>query len=326
MRILILGGTVFVGRAIARRAVEAGHDVTCAARGASGEPVEGADFVRADRDEPDGLAALEGDFDALIDIARRPSHVRNALALLAGRVGHATYVSTCSVYADTATPGQDRSAPVIEPGPPDLDDPTATDDAYGQCKLHCEQLYLDAFGAERVFLPRPGLIIGPEDPIGRFAYWIRRIERGGELLVPGSPDDLVQHIDVRDLATWVVSAAEGGLVGAYDAVAPSLTRQEFTESIFDGRTTPTYVPQDFLFANDVGWWHGPRSIPMWVPLPEYGGMFSRDASPSYAVGLPVRPLADSARDTAAWFTDAVPVTGLTDDEERDVLAAWHARA
>ena len=104
-----------------------------------------------------------------------------------------------------------------------------------------------------------------------------------------------------------------------------MTRQEFIESIFDHRTTPTYVPQDFLFANDVGWWHGPRSIPMWVPLPEYAGMLSRDASPSLAVGLLTRPLADSARDTAAWLTDAAPVTGLTDDEERDVLVAWHAQ-
>ena len=326
MRILVLGGTVFLGRAIARAAIAAGHDVTCAARGSSGDPVDGVRFVRVDRDDPDGLADVDGEYDAVIDVARRPSHVRHAAAALAGRVGHVTFVSTGSVYSDTATPGQRAdSAPLLEPAPPDFDDPTADAEAYGRCKVRCEQIVRDAFGADNVFVCRAGLIVGPEDPSGRFAYWVSRSGRGGELLVPGTPDESVQVIDVRDLAAWIVDAAERRLVGTYDGIGPVITRREFVNAIFDAGTIPTYVSQDFLVGHEVEPWSGPRSVPVWLTLPEYAGFLSRDPTPSLEAGLRTRRLAETARDTAAWLFGDGTTVGLSDQEERELLEAWHQR-
>ncbi len=327
MRILVLGGTVFLGRAVARQAVAAGHDVTCAARGSSGEPVDGVQFVRVDRDEPDGLDGLDGEFDAMVDVARRPSHVRHAVGALAGRVGHVTFVSTGSVYSDTSTPGQRvETAPIMDPAPPDFDDPGPDPDAYGRCKMTCEQLVADAFGEANVFTCRPGLIVGPEDPSGRFDYWVRRAARGGEILVPGTPDDLVQLIDVRDVADWIIAAAADGLTGTYDALAPPITRQAFMDALVDDSSKITYVPQEFLLEHEVAPWSGPRSLPLWLPLPEYAGFMSRDVTPSLEAGLQPRPLADTARDTAASLSDDAPTIGLTEAEEAEILDAWRTRS
>ncbi|MFC6018806.1 NAD-dependent epimerase/dehydratase family protein [Plantactinospora solaniradicis] len=333
MRILILGGTVFLGRAVAQQALAAGHDVTCAARGSSGNPVDGARFVRVDRDDPAGLDALAGGFDAVVDVARRPDHVRHALASLADRVGHFTFVSTCSVYADNATVGQRvDTAPVLPPAPPDAEDPEKDGEAYGACKVSGERLVTAAVGADRAFICRAGLIVGPEDPSGRFTYWVRRAARSGEVLAPGTPDDSVQLIDVRDLAAWIVEAGERGLAGTYDGMAPTITRQEFLSAVLGEDAPLTYVPQEFLAEQEVVPWAGPRSLPLWLPLPEYAGFMSRDVTPSLAAGLRPRDLAATARDTAAWLaavdTGSAPggrSTGLTAAEEGELLAAWHAR-
>jgi len=327
MRILVLGGTVFLGRAVARQALAAGHDVTCAARGSSGEPIDGVRFVKVDRDDPDGLSGIDGEYDAMVDVARRPSHVRPAVGALAGRVGHVTFVSTGSVYSDISTPGQRfETAPIMEPAPPDFDDPAQDPDAYGRCKVTCEQLVTDAFGEDHVFLCRPGLIVGPEDPTGRFDYWVRRAARGGEILVSGTPDDLVQLVDVRDVAGWIIAAAEARLTGTYDAVSPPITRQEFMDALVEDGSTTTYVPQQFLLEHEIEPWSGPRSLPLWLPLPEYAGFMSRDVTPSLEVGLQPRPLADTARDTAAALRDDTPRIGLTEAEETEILDAWHARS
>ncbi len=209
MRLLVLGGTAFLGRAVARHAHAAGHRVTCAARGESGSPPDGVAFVAIDRDRPDALAALDAaTFDAVVDVTSRPSYARGAVAALGGRVGHWVYVSTGSVYADAATPGQRvDSAPVKAAAPVQVDDPAADEHrAYGPCKVACEEAVLDAVGPDRAFVCRPGLIVGPEDDSGRFTYWVERIGRGGQVLAPGTPDDLVQWVDVRDLAAWLVDA------------------------------------------------------------------------------------------------------------------------
>ncbi|WP_460914087.1 NAD-dependent epimerase/dehydratase family protein [Plantactinospora veratri] len=247
MRTLVLGGTVFLGRAVARQALAAGHDVTCAARGSSGDPVDGVRFVRVDRADPAGLAALTGEFDAVVDVARHPAHVRHAVAALAGRVGHFTFVSTGSVYADTATVGQRvDTAPLLAPAPRDAEDPELSAEAYGACKVSCEQLVTEAFGAERVFVCRAGLIVGPEDPSGRFEYWVRRAARGGEVLAPGSPDDAVQLVDVRDLAAWIVAAAERGLTGTYDGTGAPTTRAALLAGVLPDGAALSWVPQEFL--------------------------------------------------------------------------------
>jgi nucleoside-diphosphate-sugar epimerase len=324
MRLLILGGTQFLGRAIAAHALTAGHDVTCAARGIAGEVPAGARFFRVDRDEPEGLAPLAGEpFDAVVDVSRHPGQVRRAIAALKERIAHWTFVSTVSVYADNRTPGQRAdTAPLRPPTGPEID--RSTEEIYGAAKVACEQ----AVG-EDAFICRAGLIAGPEDPTGRFTYWPARLDRGGEVLAPGTPDDAMQLIDVRDLAQWIVHAAQTGLSGCFDGIGPSFARVEFLTGCARGvgaRCTFTWVDRAFLESQDVRRWTGPRSLPLWLPLPDFAGFATRDTTPARDAGLTVRPLAETARDTLLWMRNRNgAVTGLTADEESAVLAAWHAR-
>jgi 2'-hydroxyisoflavone reductase len=323
MRLLILGGTQFLGRAIAAHALANGHDVTCAARGVTGAVAPGTRLIRVDRDEADGLAPLAGAaFDAVVDVSRHPGQVRRAVAALKSRVAHWTFVSTASVYADNATPGQRAdTAPLRAPTASEIE--RSTEETYGAAKVACEQ----AVG-EGAFVCRAGLIVGPEDPTGRFTYWPMRLARGGEVLVGGTPDDAVQLIDVRDLAQWIVFAAQNGLTGTFDGIGPSFTRGAFLaecQDALDASCTFTWVDRPFLEGQNIKRWSGPRSLPMWVPLPEYAGFNTRDTSPARDAGLTARPLSQTARDTLSWARGAGgPVTGLTADEENAALKAWHA--
>lgn len=323
MRILVLGGSQFLGRAIAAQACSAGHDVTCAARGLAGPIAAGSRLVRIDRDVADGLAPLAGEsFDAVVDVSRHPGQVRRAVAALRRPGVHWTFVSTVSVYADNRTPGQRAdTAPLREPATADIEH--STDTIYGAAKVGCKQ----AVGND-TFICRAGLIVGPEDPTGRFPYWPARLARGGEVLAPGSPDDAVQFIDVRDLAQWIVHAAEIGLTGIYDGIGPVRTRGELLAecaSALNASCSFTWVDRAFLEARDVRRWAGPRSLPLWLPLPDFAGFMTRDTSPARAAGLTSRPIAMTARDTLDWLRSSNgPVIALTGDEEKDVLAAWHA--
>ncbi|MEA2878702.1 MAG: hypothetical protein QOF14_3898 [Hyphomicrobiales bacterium] len=323
MRLLVLGGTQFLGRAIAAHACATGHDVTCAARGVTGAVPDGARFIRVDRDDPDGLAPLEREaFDAVVDVSRHPGQVRRAVSALKARVAHWTFVSTVSVYADNRTPGQRAdSAPLKAPPAPAIEH--CTEATYGAAKVACEQ----AVG-ENAFICRPGLIAGPEDPTGRFTYWPVRLDRGGEVLVPGTPDDAVQLIDVRDLAQWIVLAAQTRLTGIFDGIGPSFTRGQFLTQCALGAgsaCTFTWADRAFLESHDIRRWAGPRSLPLWLPLPDFAGFNTRDTLPARDHGLTVRPLAETARDTLAWaHATGGAVTGLTADEESAALGAWHA--
>ena len=324
MRLLILGGTRFLGRAIAAHACAAGHAVTCAARGISGPVPPGARLVKIDRDAADGLAPLAGEaFDAVADLSRHPGQVRRAIAAVKHRAAHWTFVSTGSVYADNRTPGQRAdTAPLRAASEPEIEH--ATDANYGQAKVACEQ----AVGPD-AFICRAGLIVGPEDPTGRFTYWPARLARGGEVLAPGTPDDPVQFVDVRDLAEWIVRCAEMRRVGCYDGVGPPLARAELLTKCaraIGADCTFTWIDDAFLKSQDVRRWAGPRSLPLWLPLPEFAGFMTRDSAPAREAGLTVRSLEETARDTFAWHSGAnVPLTGLTADEEAAVLRAWHAR-
>ena len=324
MRLLILGGTQFLGRAIATEACAAGHAVTCAARGISGAVPAGARLLKVDRDAADGLAPLAGEkFDAVVDVSRHPGQVRRAIATLKHRAAHWTFVSTGSVYADNRTPGQ-RAGGAPQKPPVDPDVEHATEATYGNAKVACEA----AVGTD-AFICRAGLIVGPEDPTGRFTYWPARLARGGEVLAPGTPDDLVQVVDVRDLAQWIVRCAEMHRIGCYDGVGVPLPRGEFLTKCacaVGADCTFTWVDQDFLNSQDVRRWAGPRSLPLWLPLPEFAGFLTRDSTPAGDAGLTTRCLEQTARDTLAWHGGAdVPLAGLTADEEATVLKAWHAR-
>ncbi|MFB6462708.1 NAD-dependent epimerase/dehydratase family protein [Bradyrhizobium tunisiense] len=324
MRVLILGGSQFLGRAIASHACAAGHDVTCAARGLAGPIAAGTRLIRIDRDVADGLAPLTGEtFDAVVDVSRHPGQVRRAVAALKRPGVHWTFVSTISVYADNRIPGQRAdTAPLREPVSADLEH--STDAIYGAAKVACEQ----AVGDD-AFICRAGLIAGPEDPTGRFAYWPARLARGGEVLAPGSPDDAVQFIDVRDLAQWIVHAAEVRLTGIYDGIGPVRTRGELLAecaAALNASCTFAWVDRAFLEAHDVRRWAGPRSLPLWLPLPDFAGFMTRDTSPAGAAGLSSRSVAITARDTLDWLRASNgPVVGLNSAEEGAVLSAWHAR-
>jgi 2'-hydroxyisoflavone reductase len=248
--------------------------------------------------------------------------VRRAVAALKGQAGHWSFVSTVSVYSDSRTPGQQAlTAPLREPTAPDIE--ISTDAIYGEAKRACEQ----ALGDD-AFICRAGLLVGPEDPTGRFSYWPDRLARGGEVLAPGAPDDAVQFVDVRDLAQWIVHAAELGLTGIYDGIGPSMTRGDMLTACaaaLDSSCEFTWIDRAFLEAHDVRRWAGPRSLPLWLPLPDYAGFATRDTTAARDAGLTVRPLAETARDTLAWLRAANGnVVGLTAEEERAVLAAWHA--
>lgn len=329
MKILVLGGTVYLSRAVAAGARDRGHHVTIASRGVSGRPPEGVRFVRVDRDRPDGLEPLGDEiYDAVVDVARVPGQVGPALAALAARSGHWTFVSTCSVYADHATPGQTaETAPLLDPTPVESLDPDVG--LYGPSKVACEHLVLDQ--APAPFIVRPGLVVGPDDPNDRFGYWPLRIADGGEVLAPGTPEDMVQYVDVRDLADWILDAAETRATGVYDGICPPITRSRFLDEIADGigvRPELTWVDQDFLTDHGVRPWAGPDSLGLWLPLPEYRGFLSHDPAASVTAGLRIRPLADTARDWLTWYASQPEPPALLADlprpKEAEILAAWHS--
>lgn len=330
MKVLILGGTVFLSRAVAVHARDQGHDVICAARGVSGGPPDGVRFVRIDRAMPDGLAPLAGlHFDAVVDVARQSvMQVRAAVGALGQHAAHWTYVSSRSVYAEKATPGQTASATLVDAadGSTDEDDPAS----YGQLKVAAEQCVLDALG-EKAFIPRPGLIVGDGDVSDRYGYWPARMSRGGEVLCPGEPSTRVQWIDVVDLAAWIVHAAEQRLVGVYDATCAPAPMGELLERTASAQASPpalTWVANQFLVDRGVNEWMGPRSLPLWLPDPEYAGYGCWDVSAALADGLTIRPIEHTAAEALAWERrlglDRERKAGITAEEETSLLSDWSA--
>ena len=325
MKLLVLGGTVFLSNAVAEEAVRRGHDVTCACRGESGSVPAGATHVVWDRDQPTPAELVEAAYDAVVDVARHPSRVRSAIAALPA--AHWVFVSTISVYSDNAVPdGGPGVTPELEPITEDVD-LSENMEAYGPMKVACEQIVLD--GAVSAMVIRPGLIVGPGDPTGRFTYWPLRVRDGGEVLAPGSPDDTVQVIDVRDLASWIVDSAEARRTGTVDGIGPVQRFADLLDEVAAGvGTSPawTWVDQEFLTEQGVEPWAGPGSLPMWLPRPEYDGMLAHDADLPTEAGLTTRPVAETARDTAAWVDETPDVvrTGIGRDQERRLLEEWHS--
>lgn len=321
MRLLVLGGTVFLSREVTAEALRRGHDVTCACRGVSGDLPEGARLVTWDRDD-EAPADLAGEYDAVVDVSRRPSHVRRAVAAVSE--AHWVFVSTLNVYADDATPGGPGTVPLRDPVTEDVDlaqDP----EAYGPMKVACEQIVRD--GASSATIVRPGLIVGPGDPSGRFSYWPARLADGGEVLAPGAPSDLVQVIDVRDLAAWIVTLAEARTEGDFDAVGMPMPIGDLMRACAPDATF-TWLDQSFLTDQGVEPWMGPDAVPLWLPRPDYDGMMHHFVEPSIAAGLTLRPVEETSRDTLQWLRDHpdATVTGIGRDRERELLDAWHARA
>ena len=335
MRLLVLGGTAFLGHAVARDALAHGHEVTCVARGVSGPVPDGARLVRVDRDDPTaGLGGVEDQaWDGVVDVGRDPGQVGRAARLLAPRTRHAVLVSTGNVYADHSVVGADESTPLLEPldeGGDGGEDP----DSYGARKVACEAQVRGAFGDRRVLVARAGLIGGPGDASGRSGYWPWRFAHPavpGEVLVPDALDDPAQLLDVRDLAAWLVRCTLDGTAGVVDAVGPTVTLGALLAAAAEAAGSsarPTPADPSWLDEQGVQPWMGPRSLPSWLPWAEYAGFAARSGAAARGLGLVTRPLVDTLRDALAWEEherpDEVPrAAGLTEDDERELLTAWH---
>ncbi|AJW80408.1 reductase [Clavibacter michiganensis subsp. insidiosus] len=317
--VLVLGGTAWIGRLVAERLAARGDRVTCLARGTGGSAPELTRFVAVDRDRPDAYAAVAGaDWDEVVDLTSSAQHAREAVAALADRARHWTLVSTVSVYASFARPGEDETAPLVDPV--DLEE-------YGQAKVAAERAVTAALAGRRMIV-RPGLITGPGDDSDRFGYWAARFALAGDgpVLVPDTTGRRSQVIDARDLADLVVEAGVRGLDGVVDAVGESVPLADALDLAAEaaGSTGERVVATDEQLAEaDVLHWAGPRSLPLWLPG-EAAGMLARSDAAIRALGVPRRPLAETMRDVLAdereRGLDRPRASGLTRDEELEVLA------
>ncbi|WP_200303577.1 NAD-dependent epimerase/dehydratase family protein [Streptomyces adelaidensis] len=333
MRLLLLGGTEFVGRAVVESALAHGWEVTVFHRGRHAPPA-GVRSLRGDRTAPDGLAALadaagEGGWDVVVDTwSAAPRAVRDAARLLADAADRYVYVSSCSVYDWPPAAGYDERAPLVAGASADAEQ---TD--YARDKRGGELAAIEAFGTDRSLLVRSGLILGPYENIGRLPWWLTRIARGGPVLAPGPQDLPLQYIDVRDLASWVVGAAEQRLDGAYNLVGPPgvTTMGALLDACV--RTTGGTAelrwtaPESVLGAGIEPW----TQLPVWVPSRSdlYDALHTADVSRAVRDGLRCRDVEETVRDTWNWLTSLGgvaplrpdrPVPGLDPSVEAKVLS------
>lgn len=333
---LVLGGTAWLSREVVRRALADGHAVTCLARGGSGGPPTGTTWVRADRTSAAAYDGLAGStWDLVVDVARQPGQVRGAVEALAGQAAHWVFVSSGNVYADHRVVGSDETAALL---PPLAGDVMADMSVYGEAKVACERLVLDALGPDRALVARVGLIGGPGDEFDRTGYWPARFATpaaaDGSVLVPDEPDLSASVIDVRDLAGWLLDAGRRGVAGTYDVLGPRIALAEHLEVArrVAGHIGPLRPASSaWLLEHGVEPWMGPRSLPLWLPDPGWRGFNARDGARAWAAGLQTRPLEQTLADALAWERGRAPDherrAGLTVGEERSLLAelGWSAR-
>jgi 2'-hydroxyisoflavone reductase len=331
MNILIIGGTVFLGRALVDAARARGHALTLFNRGRS-NPELALDAEQIHGDRAGDLSALAGRrWDAVIDTCGYvPRVVRHSAAALAGATDHYTFISSISVYASTREPGVDETAPVGT-----LADPTeekVTGETYGPLKALCERAAEEEMPG-RVLVVRPGLIVGPYDPTDRFTYWPARVARGGAVLAPGRPERATQVIDVRDLAEWTIALVEARQTGVFNATGPDrvlmmgeLLETSREESASDAQLI--WADEAFLLEQGVGPW---VELPLWIPEsdPDAAGFSAIDVRKATAAGLRFRPLPDTVRATLEWAATRPPGhawrAGLAPDKEQALLQAWEER-
>jgi nucleoside-diphosphate-sugar epimerase len=319
MKLLVLGGTKFLGRAAVESALARGHEVTLFNRGETNpELFPEAERLRGDR--TGDLSALEGrDWDAVLDPSGYiPAVVRASADLLADAAEHYLFISSVSAYADLGRPN-DEGGPLAELG--DMPDDRLLEDFanYGALKVLCERSVAEAFGESHAIV-RPGLIVGAHDQTGRFTYWPHRIARGGEVLAPAPPEREVQFIDVRDLGRWLVDLSERRATGTYNATHPGRSWGEVLETCratAGGDATFSWVPDAFLVEHGVGEW---MELPMWIQSTGEAGVHEADVSRAVEAGLEFRPLEETVRDTLE-LARTTPEAGLAPEREAELLAA-----
>jgi 2'-hydroxyisoflavone reductase len=331
VKLLILGGTVFLGRHLVEAALTRGHEVTLFNRGQHNANLYPAvEKLRGDRDG--GLDALRGRrWDAVVDTCGYvPRLVRASADALKDAVDRYAFISTISVYRDLSASGADEEAPVGM-----LDDEATEEvsgETYGPLKALCERAAERAMPG-RVLTIRLGLIVGPHDPTGRFTYWPRCVAQGGDMLAPAPADRRVQFIDARDLAAWTVRMVEAKARGTYNATGPdeSLTFGQLLDACVDaGRADarPVWVDEAFLLEQGIEPW---VEVPLWIPQADerLRGFLAIDVRKALGAGLTIRPLADTVRNTLAWDatcpSDAEHTAGLRPEREAMVLRAWRQR-
>jgi 2'-hydroxyisoflavone reductase len=329
MKMLVLGGTSWLGGEVARAGLDRGHAVTCLARGESGQVPTGATFVRADRgDDVAYDQVCDQDWDGIVDVSWQPGFVRTAVSALAGRTGSWVYVSSCSVYAAHDVIGADESATVL----PALEGDQATMETYGEAKVACERAVLDGVGEDKTVIARSGLIGGPGDHTGRTGYWPLRFAHpstdDGTVLVPAEQDVLTQVVDVRDLAAWLVRCIEDSVRGIFNVSGPATPLSEHLAAAraVAGHHGPLVaVSTQWLVDHEVQEWAGPRSLPLWLYAAGWEGFAARSTGAAVAAGLHCRPLQQTLGDVLAW-EEAHGIgrprgAGLTPADERQLIAA-----
>jgi len=330
MRLLILGGTIFLGRHLVDAALARGHTVTLFNRGQhNAELFPQIEKLRGNRDGD--LNTLRGKtWDAVIDpCGYFPRIVEMSARFLTDAVGHYTFISSISVYPGTVQPNADETAPVAKISNPAIEE--ITGETYGPLKALCEQA-VERILPNRALVIRPGLIVGSHDPSDRFTYWVNRGARGGETLAPGEPSSRTQFIDVRDLAEWTIRMVEAQRVGIYNATGPDypLTMQQALDEcvrVTASGARLTWVAEQFLLDANVGAW---IEMPLWVPEKENEvGMMQINCAKARADGLTFRPLAETIRDMLAWDAtrpaDYAWRAGMKSEREVGLLAQWRAR-
>jgi nucleoside-diphosphate-sugar epimerase len=302
--VLILGGTSWLGGQVARVALAAGHEVTCLARGTSGEVPAGAQLVRADRSRPDAYAGLPASsrWDLVVDLTRQPGHARGALAALSERADNWVFVSSGSVYADHSVVG-DLTTPLLPAFEGDESEP----EQYGEAKVACEAA-VTAYRGGEALIARSSLIAGRGDRSDRFGYWVGRLalaqEDGQPVVVPETIDQPAQLIDVADVAEWLVSAGLGGTTGIVDAYGARRTLREVIDVAkevagFTGEQVP--LSDETLLAAGVQEFMGPRSLALWMHAPQWSAFSARSTDSAERAGLRSRDLAETTR--AALHTE-----------------------
>ena len=342
MKLLILGGTRFLGRHLVTAALDRNHELTLFNRGK--HPFVAPTNVEAIYGNRNAdLSGLEGrSWDAVIDTSGYlPRTVKESAGVLAHSVDQYVFISSVSAYADVSEFGVDESAPLKGLTPEQLAEANEIDSSgqtsavdygklYGGLKALCEQAAEEVM-PKRVLIIRPGLIVGPYDNTDRFTYWVVRGARGGEVLAPGRPDRYVQFIDVRDLAEWIVGMTERQAMGVYNAngLPKTVTMEKLLEeckTVSGSDASFTWVDEDFLLEEKVAAW---TEMPLWLPeeaAPHMKGFMFINCDKAAAAGLNLRPLKETIKDTLGWYQANRPneelKAGINRDKEHDVLRKW----